>query len=358
MKAYLVLEDGSVYEGESFGAMRSVTCEVVFNTAMTGYVETLSDPSYYGQGVILTYPIIGNYGVNLADMESKKIWVSCLIVREYSEQSSNFRKEITLNDYLCQYGIPGISGVDTRALTKKIREHGTMAGYLTTEHFDKDEVIASLKEYKIVNAVKTVSGKTIKRMENSGLRVALMDFGAKDNIARCLHKRGLDVTIYPENTPAEEIIASRPDGIMLSNGPGNPEDNVSVIENIKKLYDTDIPIFGICLGHQLMALATGAKTEKLKYGHRGANHPVKDLERGRVYITSQNHGYVVAKIDESVAEISHVNINDGTIEGLRYKGKNIFTVQFHPEASPGPQDTEYLFDEFIDMMGGVRNAQK
>jgi carbamoyl-phosphate synthase small subunit len=356
LKAYLILEDGSVYEGKSIGAVRDCTCEVVFNTAMTGYVETLSDPSYFGQGVILTYPIVGSYGVNFADMESGRIWVSCLIVRELAEQSSNFRKEATLSDYLCRYGIPGISGIDTRALTKKIRERGTMAGFLTTQHFDIDKVVSELKEYKIKDAVKSVSRKSVKHLENDGKKVALMDFGAKDNIASCLHKRGLDVTVYPDDTTAEEIIASKPDGIMLSNGPGNPEDNEEIIKNIKKLYDTDIPIFGICLGHQLMALATGAKTEKLKYGHRGANHPVKDLERGRVYITSQNHGYVVSEIDESVAKISHVNVNDKTIEGLKYLNKNIFTVQFHPEASPGPQDTEYLFDEFIEMMGGVQNA--
>lgn len=356
MKAYLILEDGSVYEGESIGAVRDCTCEVVFNTAMTGYVETLSDPSYFGQGVILTYPIVGSYGVNLSDMESKRIWASCLIVRELSQQSSNFRKEVTLSDYLCRYGIPGISGIDTRALTKKIREHGTMAGFLTTGHFDADKVAEELKEYKIKDAVKTVSGNSVKHLENGGKKVALMDFGAKDNIAECLHRRGLDVTVYPSDTPAEVIIAAKPDGIMLSNGPGDPKDNTEVIENIKKLYNTDIPIFGICLGHQLMALATGARTEKLKYGHRGANHPVKDLERGRVYITSQNHGYVVAEIDENAAKVSHININDKTIEGLRYLNKNIFTVQFHPEASPGPQDTEYLFDEFIDMMGGRENA--
>lgn len=356
MKAYLILEDGQVYEGVSFGAEKDAMCEVVFNTAMTGYTETLSDPSYYGQGVILTYPIVGNYGVTLSDLESRRIWASCLIVREASLQSSNFRKEITLSEYLCRYDIPGIYGIDTRALTKKIRESGTMAGFLTTKEFDKDEIVKKLKSYKITGAVKAVSGREIIRMENDGYKVALMDFGSKDNIARCLHKRGLDVTIYPENTAAEEIIASKPDGIMLSNGPGNPEENVEVIKNLKKLFDTDIPIFGICLGHQLMALATGASTEKLKYGHRGANHPVKDLERGRVYITSQNHGYVVSKIDESVAKVSHVNINDNSIEGLRYPGKNVFTVQFHPEASPGPQDTEYLFDEFIKMMGGAKNA--
>lgn len=356
LKAYLILGDGSVYEGESIGAVRDCMCEVVFNTSMTGYVETLSDPSYFGQGVVLTYPIVGNYGVNVSDMESKRIWVSCLIVRELSDQSSNFRKEITLSDYLCRYGIPGISGIDTRSLTKKIRESGTMPGYLTTGHFDLDCVLDELKKYAIRDAVKSVSGRSVMHMAGDGKRVALMDFGAKDNIARCLNKRGLDVTIYPEDTAAETIIASKPDGIMLSNGPGNPEDNIEVIKNIKKLYDTDIPIFGICLGHQLMALATGAKTEKLKYGHRGANHPVKDLERGRVYITSQNHGYVVSSIDERVASVSHVNVNDKTIEGLRYVGKNIFTVQFHPEASPGPEDTEYLFDEFIAMMGGRRNA--
>ncbi len=357
MKAYLILADGSVYTGVSFGANRDALCEVVFNTSMTGYTEVLTDPSYYGQGVIMTYPIEGNYGVNFDDMESRRIWVSSFIVREKTALASNFRCEATLDELLKKYDIPAISGVDTRAITKKIREKGTMPGYLTTNpDYNKEEILDKLRGYVIKDAVKAVTRPEPLHLSNDGYRVALLDVGAKDNIADSLHRRGMDVTVYPAFTPAEEILAAKPDGIMISNGPGNPADCTEVIANIKKLYDSDVPIFGICLGHQLMALATGASTEKLKYGHRGANHPVKDLARGRVYITSQNHGYVVSKINEDVAQISHVNVNDGTVEGLRYKGKNIFTVQFHPEACPGPQDTEYLFDEFIDMMGGKKNA--
>ena len=357
MKAYLILADGSVYTGTSFGAERDAICEVVFNTSMTGYTEVLTDPSYYGQGVIMTYPIEGNYGVNFDDMESRRIWVSCFIVREYTTLASNFRNEATLDELLKKYDIPAISGVDTRALTKKIRVNGTMGGYLTTNpDFNKEEIVAMLQGYIIKDAVKTVTRNEKTHLPGEGFKVALLDVGAKDNIADSLHRRGLDVTVYPAGTPAEEILESKPDGIMLSNGPGDPTDCGEIITNIKKLYDSDVPIFGICLGHQLMALATGASTEKLKYGHRGANHPVKDLALGRVFITSQNHGYVVSKINEDVAEISHVNVNDGTVEGLRYKGKNIFTVQFHPEACPGPQDTEYLFDKFIEMMGGSKNA--
>lgn len=357
MKAYLILADGSVYTGEAFGANRDAVMEVVFNTSMTGYTEVLTDPSYYGQGVIMTYPIEGNYGVNYADMESRRIWVRCFIVREYTTLASNFRNEITLDELLKKYEIPAISGIDTRALTKKIRLSGTMGGFLTTDpNFNKDEIVAMLKEYKITDAVKSVTRSAKVNYHGSGKRVALIDVGAKDNIIESLRKRGLDVTVYPASVSAEELIASKPDGIMLSNGPGDPTECVEVIETLKKLYNTDIPIFGICLGHQLMALATGATTEKLKYGHRGANHPVKDLALGRVFITSQNHGYVVSSINPEAAEISHVNVNDGTVEGLRYKNKNIFTVQFHPEACPGPQDTEYLFDEFIEMMGGKHNA--
>lgn len=357
MKAYLILADGSVYTGDAFGANKDAMCEVVFNTSMTGYTEVLTDPSYYGQGVIMTYPIEGNYGVNLTDMESRQIWVKCFIVREYTTLASNFRNEMTLDEFLKKHNIPAISGVDTRAITKKIRISGTMGGYLTTNpDFNKEEIVEKLKAYTITDAVKTVTRTSAKNYPNSGKRVALLDVGAKDNIIDSLHRRGLDVTVFPASTPAEEIIAMNPDGIMLSNGPGDPAECTEVIENLKKLYATDIPIFGICLGHQLLALATGAKTEKLKYGHRGANHPVKDIALGRVFITSQNHGYVVSTVDENVAEISHVNVNDGTVEGLKYKNKNIFTVQFHPEACPGPQDTEYLFDRFIEMMGGNKNA--
>lgn len=356
MNAYLILADGSVFEGEAFGAQRDCMCEVVFNTSMTGYTEVLTDPSYYGQGVIMTYPIEGNYGVNLADMESRKIWVSCFIVREKTALASNFRNELSLNDFLLQYGVPAICGIDTRALTKKIREEGTMPGYLTTNLALKDQVLDKLRSYVIEGAVASVTCAASTHLEGTGKRVALIDVGAKDNIARSLNKRGLDVTVVPASTSADEILAMKPDGIMISNGPGDPTECAGVIETLKTLYQSDIPIFGICLGHQLMALATGAKTEKLKYGHRGANHPVKDLARGRVYITSQNHGYVVSEVDDAVAEVSHINVNDRTIEGLRYRGKNIFTVQFHPEACPGPQDTDYLFDDFITLMEGTKHA--
>ncbi len=357
MKAYLIMADGSVYTGEAFGAVREAVCEVVFNTSMTGYTEVLTDPSYYGQGVVMTYPIEGNYGVNFNDMESRRVWVKCFIVRERTELASNFRNEASLDELLKRYGVPAISGIDTRALTKKIRLGGTMGGYLTTQSdFNKEKILSMLRDYTIKDAVKSVTRSDVKEYPSDGKKVALLDVGAKDNIAESLRRRGLSVNIYPAYTPAEEIIAAKPDGIMLSNGPGDPTECTEIIANLRKLYETDIPIFGICLGHQLMALATGASTEKMKYGHRGANHPVKDLALGRVFITSQNHGYVVNKINEDVAEISHVNVNDGTVEGLKYKNKNIFTVQFHPEACPGPQDTEYLFDEFIEMMGGNRNA--
>ena len=314
MKAFLILEDGTVFTGTSIGSTRDMISEIVFNTSMTGYLEVLTDPSYAGQAVVMTYPLIGNYGIT-PDMESLKAWPDGYIVRELSRMPSNFRCEGTIQDFLKKYDIPGIAGVDTRALTKILREKGTMNG-----------------------------------------KVALLDLGAKKNIAKSLNDRGCEVTVYPADTTAEEIIASNPDGIMLSNGPGDPAECTSIIKEIKKLYETDIPIFAICLGHQLMALATGGTTYKLKYGHRGGNHPVKDLQTGRVYISSQNHGYVVDedKIDPNVAVPAFKNVNDGTNEGLAYVGKNIFTVQFHPEACPGPQDSGYLFDRFLEMMGGEK----
>ena len=325
MKAFLILEDGTVFTGTSIGSTKDMISEIVFNTSMTGYLEVLTDPSYAGQAVVMTYPLIGNYGIT-PDMESRKAWPDGYIVRELSRMPSNFRCEGTIQDFLKEQDIPGIAGIDTRALTKILREKGTMNGMITTnENYNLDEV-------------------------------ALMDFGAKKNIAKSLNERGCEVTVYPAGTKAEEIIASEPDGIMLSNGPGDPETCVSIIEEIKKLYNTDIPIFAICLGHQLMALANGAKTYKLKYGHRGGNHPVKDLTNNRVYISSQNHGYAVdgTSIDPKVAKEAFINVNDGTNEGLAYEGKNIFTVQFHPEACPGPLDSGYLFDRFMDMMKGAK----
>lgn len=393
MKAFLVLEDGTVFEGTHIGADREIISEIVFNTSMAGYLEVLTDPSYAGQAVCMTYPLIGNYGICRDDMESRRPWPDGFIVRELSRIPSNFRCDCTIQQFLEENGVPGIAGIDTRALTKILREKGTMNGMITTnENYNLGEIIPELKKYttgKVVEKVTcpekyTVAPTTdlaqngplsgmarfdreafesgarepkpalVTELNGKGLKVALLDLGAKDNIARSLAERGCGVTVYPALTPAEEIIADAPDGIMLSNGPGDPKECVSIIAEIRKLYDTDIPIFAICLGHQLMALATGADTYKMKYGHRGGNHPVKDLSTGRVYISSQNHGYVVDmdKLDPNVATPAFINVNDGTNEGLAYTGKNIFTVQFHPEACPGPQDSGYLFDRFIRMMKG------
>ena len=356
MKAFLILEDGTVFTGTSIGSTRDMISEIVFNTSMTGYLEVLTDPSYAGQAVVMTYPLIGNYGIT-PDMESLKAWPDGYIVRELSRMPSNFRCEGTIQDFLRKYDIPGIAGVDTRALTKILREKGTMNGMITTnENYDLDEVISKLKNYKVEGVVSKVTCEEKYVLEGTGKKVALLDLGAKKNIAKSLNDRGCEVTVYPADTTADEIIASNPDGIMLSNGPGDPAECTSIIKEIKKLYETDIPIFAICLGHQLMALATGGTTYKLKYGHRGGNHPVKDLQTGRVYISSQNHGYVVDedKIDPNVAVPAFKNVNDGTNEGLAYVGKNIFTVQFHPEACPGPQDSGYLFNRFLEMMGGEK----
>ena len=397
MKAFLILEDGTVFEGTHIGAVREVISEIVFNTSMAGYLEVLTDPSYAGQAVCMTYPLIGNYGVCLEDMESVQAWPDGFIVRELSRIPSNFRKDITIQEFLEQQNIPGIAGIDTRALTKILREKGTMNGMITTdEAYDLNTVLPRLKEYttgKVVEKVTckekyvikgsrdlaengAISGSArfdneayeageremrpsiVKKLNGIGKKVALLDLGAKKNIAHSLAQRGCDVTVYPALTSAEEILNDHPDGIMLSNGPGDPKECTSIIKEIKKLYDSEVPIFAICLGHQLMALATGADTFKMKYGHRGGNHPVKDLETGRVYISSQNHGYVVVmdKLDPAVAVPAFINVNDGTNEGLKYTGKNIFTVQYHPEACPGPQDSGYLFDRFIKMMEVNKDA--
>lgn len=356
MKAFLILEDGHVFTGTSIGSEREVISEIVFNTSMTGYLEVLTDPSYAGQAVVMTYPLIGNYGICYEDMESGRPWPDGYIVRELSRLPSNFRSTDTIQNFLKKYDIPGIAGIDTRALTKILRESGTMNGMITTKEYDNlDEVLPRLKAYRTGKVVEKVTCREKSVMKRDGYKVALLDFGAKRNIARSLYERGCEVTIYPADTKAEEIIASNPDGIMLSNGPGDPKDCGPIIDEVRKLYESDIPIFAICLGHQLMALATGADTYKLKYGHRGGNHPVKDLATGRVYISSQNHGYVVDAEQlekKNIAKPAFINVNDGTNEGMAYEGKNIFTVQFHPEACPGPQDSSYLFDRFMEMMGG------
>ena len=353
MKAYLILEDGSVYEGENVGALREAVSEIVFNTSMTGYLEVMTDPSYAGQAVVMTYPLIGNYGICYEDMESYRPWIDGLIVRELSEVASNFRNEDSIQNFLIKNNIPCICGIDTRDLTKRLREHGTMNGFITVDSsFVVEKILQRIKEHSVKGVVKRTSTKETYILPGKGKRVVLIDFGAKKSIARQLQKRGCEVIVVPCDTKAKEILKLKPDGIMLSNGPGDPKENVDIIKEIKKLYDTNIPIFAICLGHQLMALATGANTYKLRYGHRGGNHPVKDLETGRTYISSQNHGYAVdeSTLDKNICVPAFVNVNDGTNEGLRYINKKIFTVQYHPEACPGPRDSSYLFDKFIKMM--------
>jgi len=359
MKAYLILEDGTVFEGNSIGSTKEIISEIVFNTSMTGYLEVLTDPSYCGQAVCMTYPLIGNYGINLEDCESRGSFVDGFIVHELAKYPSNFRNEMSLLDYLNKNDITGIEGIDTRELTIILREKGTMNGMITTNSdYDLEEILPLIKSFKAKDVVNKVTVKEKYELKGEGKKVALLDFGAKASIAKNLNKRGLNVIVYPASTKASEIINDKPDGIMLSNGPGDPKDNVEIIKEIKKLYDTNIPIFAICLGHQLMALATGANTKKLKYGHRGGNHPVKDLINNKVYITSQNHGYYVEEesLDPKKCIPAFINVNDKTNEGLKYVGKNIFTVQFHPEACPGPLDSGYLFDMFIEMMGGKENA--
>ncbi len=356
--AYLVLENGTVFEGKAFGAEKETTGELVFTTAMTGYLETLTDPSYFGQVVIQTFPLIGNYGVIPADFESESPELKGYIVREWCQAPSNFRSEGDLDTFLKNSGVPGICGLDTRALTRIVREYGVLNCRIQYTPEVTDAELEELRAYRVVNAVEstTISEPQHYDAQEPQLRVVLMDFGAKHNIDRELLKRGCDLTVVPASTSAEDIIAMEPDGIMLSNGPGDPAENTAVIAEIKKLNDKKIPMFGICLGHQLLALAQGGKTEKLKYGHRGANQPVKELETGRVYITSQNHGYAV--VSDSLPEngvVSFTNGNDNTCEGVNYTDMPAFSVQFHPEACGGPLDTAFLFDRFVNMMKENKN---
>jgi len=357
-KAYLILENGIVFEGESFGAEKETMGELVFTTAMTGYLETLTDPSYFGQVVLQTFPLIGNYGVIPADFETDTPVLKGYIVREWCQAPSNFRCEGQLDAFLKEKGVPGICGIDTRALTRIVREYGVLNCKIQYKPDMTDDEMAALKAYTIKDAVEstTCSEKEIFAPEGEEkYNIVLMDFGAKHNIGRELNKRGCRLTVVPAHTSAEEILALDPDGVMLSNGPGDPAENVQVIEELKKLCEAKIPIFGICLGHQLLALAQGGKTEKLHYGHRGANQPVKELNSGRVFITSQNHGYAV--VSDSLhegAEVSFVNGNDGTCEGVVYTNMPAFSVQFHPEACGGPQETSFLFDKFLEMIDGSK----
>lgn len=348
----LVLEDGSVYKGYGIGADIEMAGEVVFNTAMTGYQETLSDPSYNGQIITFTYPLIGNYGINRDDYETINPSIKGIVTREICRKPSNFRKEFTLDEVLKDLNIPGISGIDTRSLTKKIREHGTIKGIITGIEKDAQKVAENLRKNNLpTNQIEQVSTKKAFLSSGLGKRVVLIDLGMKSGIMRELNLRGCDIIVMPHDASAKEILRQKPDGIMLSNGPGDPVDVPETISTIKDLIGK-VPIFGICMGHQLISLACGAKTYKLKFGHRGANQPVKNLLTGKVDITAQNHGYAVDidSLKDTDLELTHIAVNDGTCEGVRHKKYSVFSVQYHPEASPGPHDPNYLFDQFIENM--------
>lgn len=366
MNKYLILENGQIFKGEGFGAPGDVTAEIVFTTAMTGYLETLTDKSYTGQAIVQTFPLIGNYGIIPEDVESNMIGTSAYIVREWCDHPSNFRSTRDLDTYLKSRGIVGLCKIDTRALTRVLRENGTMNGLITDNPSKAN--LSMIKAYKCINPVGLVSTKEMyiekaysEATDETGMnkktdvfsrqikRIALLDFGMKENIARCLTNRGCDVYVFPSTTKAADILAINPDGIFLSNGPGDPADNTEIIATVTELLKSNLPMMGICLGHQLLALAHGFKTTKLKYGHRGANQPVRYLPTGRTYISSQNHGYAVVNdsIDSGIAKPLFVNVNDDTNEGLEYMNKPVFSVQFHPEACAGPKDTSFLFDKFI-----------
>lgn len=357
MKATLLIEDGTIYQGESFGAEGTNFGELVFNTSMTGYQEILTDPSYAGQIITMTYPEIGNYGINKDDFESDKPAAQGFIVKSYCEKDSHYKSEQTLSKYLKDNGIIAISGIDTRALTKKIRKNGCMNCVITTEEISND-LITRLKQHRMnKDVVLTVTRKDKKKLPNTGVKMAFIDYGAKWNIIKNLHEKGCDLTIFPADVTALEILSGGFEAVFLSNGPGNPEDVTYSIETIKSLVGK-LPIFGICLGHQIISLVLGAKTYKLKYGHRGGNHPVLDLQTNKVFMTSQNHSYAV---DEKSlpynAKITHKNLNDGTIEGLSYPALNIESVQFHPEAAPGPIDANEIFDSWIFKLEKTREEQ-
>lgn len=350
----LILEDGSEYLGYAFGAKEDRVIEVVFNTSMVGYQEIVSDPSYTFQGVVMTYPLIGNYGINNDDDETRTPTLGALIVSEYNDEPSNFRSAMTLSEKLERYGIPGISGVDTRKLTRSIRDHGSRRGIITTPDVSREEGVKRILAAETrKDAVPLVSAKKAWRspVSNPKFRVAAVDCGIKLNIVRSLNRCGCDVTVFPCTVTAAEIEKFKPDGVFLSNGPGDPEDVTAVVELVKALRGK-YPIFGICLGHQMIALAYGAKTYKLKFGHRGGNHPVKNLKTGKVEITSQNHSYAVdeASLAGTDLTVTHVNLLDRTVEGLECKKDKVFSVQYHPESAPGPEDSGYLFREFVKNM--------
>jgi len=363
-RAILVLEDGSVYEGYAFGAEADAYGEVVFNTSMIGYQEMLTDPSYAGQIVIPTYPLIGNYGINEQDFESNRIQVRGFVVREECYQPNHYLSISTLHQYLAESDIPGIYGVDTRAITRKLRSVGVMMGIITSDKTSQEALAALQKHpgYGEIDFVKEVTTATpyqwksesTEEIPPSSCKIVVLDCGLKYSILRIMHGMGGTMRVVPCTMPANEILKLKPDGIILSPGPGNPEVLDYIVDTVKKLIGKK-PIMGICLGNQLIAQAFGARTFKLKFGHRGANHPVRDLANGRIYITSQNHGYAVdADTLKDGLEVTHINLNDGTVEGLRHKELPIFAIQYHSEASPGPLDNTYLFEKFLEMVRGEK----
>lgn len=358
MKATLILENGSVFTGTSIGSAEDRVFELVFNTSMIGYQELLTDPSNAGQGVVISYPLVGNYGVNSEDWESDKVWAQALVVRHLSPRGSNFRCQGDLGSFLKEHNVVGIEGVDTRALTKILRSQGSMNAMITcAEHFNVAEVMDKLHAYRVTDQVSRVTcaqSRVIPAQTEQKCHVAVLDCGVTNSVLSCLTLRGCKVTCLPAATPARDILSGGYDGVLLSPGPGDPTENADIIAQVKELYESDLPLFGIGLGHQLLALAAGGKTEKLPYGHRGGNIPVRDLEKGKVFITSQSHGYAVVPGSVPGAQPSHINVNDESVEGLKYERANCFTMQFHPEGNTGPAEVKYIFDRMVEIMGGDR----